>query len=150
VPDVIVVGLCSKAKGKAGGQTLLRLRQASPGVPIIFLPAAKDEKLLATVSALGAWEVLARRQAGPSAPNPARVATGCSPAWGPEIARLTPREMQILELIANNMSTKEVARHLDLAVKTAETHRTNLMRKLEIHSVSQLVRLAVRHKIVEV
>lgn len=63
--------------------------------------------------------------------------------------RLTPREREIIQLLSEGKSSKEVAVTLGISVKTSETHRANLMRKLEIHSVSQLVRYAVRNQIVE-
>lgn len=64
--------------------------------------------------------------------------------------RLTPREREIVQLLAEGKSTKEVAVALGLSVKTAETHRSNIMRKLQIHSVSDLVLYAVRNNIVHV
>lgn len=76
--------------------------------------------------------------------TPAAMAT--SPARG----RLTPREREIVQLLAEGKSTKEVAVALGLSVKTAETHRSNIMRKLELHSVSDLVLYAVRNNIVHV
>lgn len=66
------------------------------------------------------------------------------------LPNLTPREREIVQLLAEGMSTKEVASHLDLSVKTAETHRSNIMRKLNIHSVSGLVLYAVRNNMVQV
>jgi DNA-binding NarL/FixJ family response regulator len=63
--------------------------------------------------------------------------------------RLTPREREIVQLLSEGKSSKEVAVILGISVKTSETHRANIMRKLEIHSVSQLVRYAVRNQIVE-
>ena len=63
--------------------------------------------------------------------------------------RLTPREREIVQLLSEGKSSKEVAAELGISVKTSETHRANIMRKLEIHSVSQLVRYAVRNQIVE-
>jgi DNA-binding NarL/FixJ family response regulator len=63
---------------------------------------------------------------------------------------LTPREREIIQLLAEGKSTKEVAGHLDLSVKTAETHRSNIMRKLNLHSVSGLVLYAVRNHMVQV
>ena len=63
---------------------------------------------------------------------------------------LTSREREVVQLLAEGKSTKEVACHLDLSVKTAETHRNNLMRKLGLHSVSELVLYAVRNNIVQV
>ena len=64
--------------------------------------------------------------------------------------RLTPREREVVQLLAEGKSTKEVAVALDLSVKTAETHRANIMRKLELHSVSELVMYAVGNNIVQV
>jgi DNA-binding NarL/FixJ family response regulator len=64
--------------------------------------------------------------------------------------RLTSREREVVQLIAEGKSTKEVAVALGLSVKTAETHRSNVMRKLELHSVSDLVLYAVRNNIVNV
>jgi len=63
--------------------------------------------------------------------------------------RLTPREREIVQLLAEGKSSKEVAVALGISVKTAETHRVNIMRKLEIHSVSELVRYAVKNQIIE-
>jgi DNA-binding NarL/FixJ family response regulator len=63
--------------------------------------------------------------------------------------RLTPREREIVQLLAEGMTNKEVAATLSISVKTAETHRTNIMRKLDLHSVSELVRYAVRNHIIE-
>src|SRR5262245_36866998 len=64
--------------------------------------------------------------------------------------RLTPREREIVQLLAEGKSTKEVAVALNLSVKTAETHRSNIMRKLQLHSVSDLVLYAVRNNIITV
>jgi len=63
--------------------------------------------------------------------------------------RLTSREREIVQLLAEGRSSKEVAVTLGISVKTAETHRANIMRKLELHSVSELVRYAVRNQIIE-
>jgi DNA-binding NarL/FixJ family response regulator len=63
---------------------------------------------------------------------------------------LTSREREIVQLLAEGKSTKEVACLLNLSVKTAETHRSNIMRKLGLHSVSELVLYAVRNNIVQV
>lgn len=63
---------------------------------------------------------------------------------------LTPREREVIQLVAEGKTTKEVAIALSLSVKTAETHRTNLMRKLDLHSVADLTLYAVRNGIVQV
>ncbi|MGB2621822.1 MAG: response regulator transcription factor [Candidatus Acidiferrum sp.] len=62
---------------------------------------------------------------------------------------LTPRERQVLQLIAEGKSTKDVASLLGISTKTAESHRTRLMQKLDIHETASLVRYAVRHGIVQ-
>ena len=64
--------------------------------------------------------------------------------------RLTAREREVVQLLAEGKTSKEVAVALNLSVKTAETHRTNVMRKLDLHSVADLVRYAVRNNIVPV
>lgn len=63
--------------------------------------------------------------------------------------RLTSREREIVQLLAEGKSSKEVAVALGISVKTAETHRANIMRKLEMHSVSEVVRYAVKNQIIE-
>jgi len=63
---------------------------------------------------------------------------------------LTAREREIVQLLAEGKSTKEVAVTLGVSVKTAETHRSNLMRKLGLHCLSELVLYAVRNNIVQV
>jgi DNA-binding NarL/FixJ family response regulator len=63
--------------------------------------------------------------------------------------RLTGRQREIVQLLAEGKSSKEVAAALGLSVKTAETHRANIMRRLDCHSVSELVRYAVRNNIIQ-
>lgn len=63
--------------------------------------------------------------------------------------RLTSRETEIVQLLAEGKSSKEVAASLNISVKTAETHRANIMRKLQLHTVSELVRYAVRNQIID-
>lgn len=63
--------------------------------------------------------------------------------------RLTGRQKEIVQLLAEGKSSKEVASALGLSVKTAETHRANIMRRLDCHSVTALVRYAIRNQIIE-
>jgi DNA-binding NarL/FixJ family response regulator len=63
---------------------------------------------------------------------------------------LTPREREVVQLLAEGKSTKGVASHLNISEKTAETHRTNIRRKLKLRSVGELVLYAVRNNIVQV
>lgn len=63
---------------------------------------------------------------------------------------LTPREREVLQLLAEGKTSKEVAVALNLSVKTAETHRTNIMRKLDLHSVADLILFALSNGITQV
>lgn len=75
-----------------------------------------------------------------------------SPAVGQNaddpLDRLTERQREILQLVAEGMTTKEIANHLDLSIKTVETHRSNIMARLDIHDLAGLVRFAVERGVV--
>jgi DNA-binding NarL/FixJ family response regulator len=77
---------------------------------------------------------------------------GYTPARGesPKLPTLTPREREVIQLLAEGKSSKEVASLLNLSTKTAETHRSNIMRKLDIHSIRDLVVYAVKNDIIQV
>jgi DNA-binding NarL/FixJ family response regulator len=68
----------------------------------------------------------------------------------PKLPTLTPREREVIQLLAEGKSSKEVASVLNLSTKTAETHRSNIMRKLDIHSIRDLVVYAVKNDIIQV
>jgi DNA-binding NarL/FixJ family response regulator len=61
---------------------------------------------------------------------------------------LTPRQREVVQLLAEGKSSKEVAVALNLSVKTAETHRANIMKRLDCHTLTELVRYAIRKKII--
>lgn len=68
----------------------------------------------------------------------------------PRFPTLTPREREVIQLLAEGKSSKEVATMLNLSTKTAETHRSNIMRKLGFHSIRDLVLYAVKNDIIQV
>jgi DNA-binding NarL/FixJ family response regulator len=68
----------------------------------------------------------------------------------PKFPTLTPREREVIQLLAEGKSSKEVASLLNLSTKTAETHRSNIMRKLGFHSIRDLVLYAVKNNIIQV
>jgi two-component system response regulator NreC len=68
----------------------------------------------------------------------------------PRFATLTTREKEVLKLLAEGNSVKEIASSLNLSVKTVEAHKFNLMRKLDIHNKAQLVQYAIQKKIIKV
>ena len=65
------------------------------------------------------------------------------------VSMLTEREREVLKLIAEGLSSKEIASDLGVSLKTIDSHRSNLMEKLDIHKVSGLVRFAIRAGLVE-
>jgi DNA-binding NarL/FixJ family response regulator len=69
---------------------------------------------------------------------------------GPSPTDLTPRELEILKLLAHGRSNKEVATALEISVKTVDAHRSNIMRKLNLNTYSDLIYFAIRHKLIEV
>jgi DNA-binding NarL/FixJ family response regulator len=75
----------------------------------------------------------------------ARGAKSVPGAPGP----LTPREREVVQLLAEGKSNKEIGVVLGITAKTAETHRAHVMAKLELHSMSELVRYAIRNRIIE-
>jgi DNA-binding NarL/FixJ family response regulator len=68
----------------------------------------------------------------------------------PEMPQLTPREREVVQLLAEGKSSKEVACVLNLSTKTAETHRSNIMRKLGFHSIRDIVVYAIKNNIIQV
>ena len=122
--DVGVRGVLLKSDP---GSDLLAAIEALQAGRTFFTSALAD--LLLDGYLNGGWE---RSNNGPSAPG------------------LTIREREVVQLLAEGSSTKEVAKVLGLRVKTAETHRSNVMRKLRLHSLSELVLYAVRNGIVSV
>src|SRR5262249_9664219 len=75
-----------------------------------------------------------------------------SPRPGPEgsAAVLTSRELEVLRHLAGGQSNKEIGAMLQISARTVETHRARLMRKLDLHSMNQLVRYAIRQRIISV
>lgn len=67
-----------------------------------------------------------------------------APSGTPSVDSLTPREREVLQLIAEGLTNKEIAAKLGNTLKTVESHRTNLMRKLDLHCIAQLTKYAIR------
>jgi DNA-binding NarL/FixJ family response regulator len=120
------------------------------GVRGYILKSDSDRDLVAAVEALAnhrpyfaicATELMLNSKKGNS-----RTATTASAELWEE--PLTAREQELLRLIAEGKNSREAAKLLGISAKTADTHRANLMRKLQIHSVTELVRYALRNRIV--
>lgn len=169
-PDIIVMDIgMPNLNGLDAAREILR---ENPRALILILTVDESEQLMRDVLNAGARGFLLKSDAGRELVTAvdalqqhrtyftSKVSelvlsgylTGRSPAPVPEISRdrLTPREREVVQLLAEGKTTKEAAAVLGMSVKTAETHRSNVMRKLNFHSVSQLVLYAVRNKIIQV
>lgn len=67
---------------------------------------------------------------------------------GPRLRALTPRELDIVRLVAQGKSTHQIAQMLNISSKTADTHRANIMRKLKFHSTTELVLYAIKNNLI--
>jgi DNA-binding NarL/FixJ family response regulator len=168
-PDVLILDISMPDLN--GVEAARRIRKSSPNVEILILSMHYSDQLIREIIEAGvrgyivksdsdrdliiAVETLASHKPF-FTPRATEVILSNFNAGGsnkeiPETLRdrLTSREREIVQLLAEGKSSKEVAASLSISVKTAETHRANIMRKLELHSVSELVRYAVRNQIVE-
>lgn len=169
-PDVSVVDV--GMPGMNGLEATRQMLRHDPETKVLILTMHESDPLIREVLDAGARGYLLKSDAGRDLINAvdaircnktyftARVAQMVldgylekkqrmpADADGPA-SRLTPRQREIVQLLAEGKSSKEVAVALGLSVKTAETHRANIMRRLNCHSVSELVRYAIRNNIIE-
>ena len=119
------------------------------GARAYIMKSDADRDLVSAVEALANHRTFFTPRAAEMLLNGfSRESSGAEPQALPR-DRLTSREREIVQLLAEGKSSKEVAVALGISVKTAETHRANIMRKLELHSVSEVVRYAVKNQIIE-
>ena len=104
--------------------------------------AESGERLLEIVRT-----TLVNRQA--AADVPPKVVAAKKGANGRHASTLTAREREVLRLLAEGCTNKQVASRLGITTKTAETHRAHIIAKLKLHSVSGLVRYAIRHRLID-
>jgi two-component system, NarL family, nitrate/nitrite response regulator NarL len=103
------------------------------------LKEASSEDLLKAIETVNAGEVFFSPEIASMALNQFVQGNGV----GPDLAALTNREREVLVLVAEGLSNKEIADHLRVGVRTVETHRERIMRKLEIHSIAGLTKFAI-------
>lgn len=111
------------------------------------LKADAGRKLVEAVRALLGDQEFVTERVRASASRAARRSGAVAPSRAS--GRLTPREREVLQLLAEGKANKEIGVALGIAAKTAETHRTHIMAKLDLHSMSELVRYAIRNRIIE-
>jgi DNA-binding NarL/FixJ family response regulator len=165
-PDVVVLDITMPFMG--GLETLQRLRAEHPEVKVVLLSVHGDPPSIQNAIALGAdgyvlkngraQEVVAAVRAvtrggsyfsPPVAREIVEQLRGPKHAASDPVAQLSTREREVLRLIAEGLSAKEIARELSISSKTVEAHRTSLMRKLGARKATELVRFALRHGLIE-
>lgn len=163
-PDVAVLDIGMPLLN--GVDATRRIRKSSPDTEVLILTMHESEDLVQQVMEAGARGYIlkddadriliaavdALRRHKPYFST--RVSAAADSADSSELpkssrSRLTPREREILQLLAEGKSNKEIASFLGISVNTAEAHRANIMLKLGFHSITELVVYAVRNKIIQ-
>ncbi len=162
-PDIVVMDFTMPELN--GMEATRQIRAALPRTEVLLLTMHESEELVREVLAAGARGYVLKSDAGRVLVDALKALADQKPYFTSKISALvlegylnpitrenpalTPREREIVQLVAEGRSTKELADRLGISPKTAETHRTNIMRKLNVHSVSEVVRYAIRNKLVE-
>jgi len=166
-PDIAVLDLTMPELN--GLEATRQIRASTPKTRILIVTAHESEQLIRDVLDAGAMGYVLKSDAGRVLVQAIEALLDERPFFTSKVARfvlegylrsgedavtqaavaLSPRERQIVQLLAEGSNNKEVARALHLSVKTVETHRSNIMRKMEFGSLADLVRYAIRNKIVD-
>jgi DNA-binding NarL/FixJ family response regulator len=162
-PDIVVMDFTMPELN--GMEATRQIRATLPRTQVLVLTMHESEELVREVLAAGARGYVLKSDAGRALVDALKAMAEQKPYFTSKISALvlegylnpitressalTPREREIVQLVGEGRSTKELADKLGISPKTAETHRTNIMRKLNLHSVSEVVRYAIRNKLVE-
>ncbi|HYX54161.1 MAG TPA: response regulator transcription factor [Candidatus Limnocylindrales bacterium] len=168
-PDIVLMDI--GMPGLSSFESARQIKKMRPETKILFLTMYEDEDYLVQCLEVGASGYVLKDTPAPQLLSAVRdVYKGgkylSSQVLGklvedfrsrvrdtrmrPRISTLTPREREILKLLAEGNSVKEIAVILGLSVKTVEAHKFNLMRKLDIHNKAQLVTYAIQKKIIKI
>jgi len=160
-PDVLLLDL--SMPGLNGVEALRRVREGAPRTRVLVLsmhaapeyvrPALRAGALGYLVKGAGLDDLLAalravaagRRFLGPEAE---RVAARAGADESDDLDRLTPREREVLQLVAEGRTNREIASALGLSPKTVDAHRTRVMQKLDLHDAQALTRYALRRGLI--
>ncbi|HEY0801908.1 MAG TPA: response regulator transcription factor [Steroidobacteraceae bacterium] len=165
-PDIVVLDLTMPELN--GLEAARRIVSAEPSARIIILTAHESEQLVREVLSAGAQGYVLKSDAGRILVTALQALLDGRSFFTSNVARmvldgylrskpidagsaqtLSAREREIVQLLAEGNSNKDIARVLNISVKTAETHRSNVMRKMEFESLAELVRYAIRNNIIE-
>ncbi len=162
-PDVAVLDVSMSVLN--GIDAAKEIQKVSPQTKTVFLTVHDEDPYLLDALRAGAKGYVVKTHAAENLVQAIREASRGGVYLSPEVSRavvqayqnktelssepLSPRERQVLQLIAEGKTTKEVAGVLNISVKTAETHRTRIMEKLDIHETAGLVRYAIRRGLVQ-
>src|SRR5277367_992305 len=165
-PDVVVLDLTMPELN--GLEATRRILSADPSARVLILTAHESEQLVREVLSAGAQGYVLKSDAGRTlvaalealldgrsffTSNVARMVLDgylrSEPTDPGMLQTLSAREREIVQLLAEGNSNKDIARTLQISVKTAETHRSNIMRKMGFASLPELVRYAIRNNIIE-
>jgi len=162
-PDVVVLDLAMP--GLNGTDICRQLSRKAKKTPVLILTMYADEEFIVRALENGAAGYLIKEAASDQLAEAVRTVARGDLYLGPGVPRnvlsrlasgnktdpynkLTPRERQVLQLIAEGKTNRNIAEVLGLSVKTVDTHRAHLMRKLGIHDQTTLVKYALRRGIV--
>jgi DNA-binding NarL/FixJ family response regulator len=168
-PDVVILDISMPDLN--GVDAAKRIRKASPDTEVLILSVHYSDQLIRDILEAGVRGYIVKSDSDRDLVIAVETLANHKPFFTPRATevmltnfnegktkadlpetmrdRLTSREREIVQLLAEGKSSKEVASSLNISVKTAETHRANIMRKLQLHTVSELVRYAVRNQIIE-
>lgn len=135
-PDVVLSD--HGTDGFGGPEALEHLRAVRPATPLIVISGAWSEQIIVDCMKAGVADFVAKS-------NLARLRPAVEAALvvRRKLGRLTPRQTEVLWLLADGHSTSAIARRLNLSIKTIETHRMALMDRLGIHDLAGLIRFAI-------
>ena len=168
-PDVVVMDIAMPLLN--GLEAISQIRRLAPNTRVLILSAHSDDAYVEKALALGAAGFLIKQSSVHVLKDAIREAHKGNVFYSPEVAQhqrnrrpeskdrknrpagkapeLTPREAEVLQLVAEGKANKQVAAELGISIKTVEKHRDHLMRKLAIHDTAGLTRYAISAGIIE-